>query len=257
MGANNNRSRVQTTETAFALIETIAERDEAGITELANELDLAKSTVHRHLKTLERLEYVVKVENQDVYRLGFRFLLLGEHTRTRSEHFAMAAEKVEELAEKTEERAQFIVEEHGKAVYIYREIGAHAVQTDSAIGKRIPLHATAAGKSILAFLPRERTREIVEHHGLTSVTENTIVDLEEMCQELEVIRERGYSFNDQENTNGLRAVGVPVLYNDGSVFGALSISGPTHRIHSEEVVNQFSSLLLGTANELELKIKYS
>lgn len=252
---NMGQGRVKTTETAFQIIEAIERLDGAGVTELARDLDIAKSTVHRHLSTLEELEYLVKEDN--TYYLSLRFLNLGDYSRNRKAAYSLAKPLLEELAAETEERAQFIVEEHGLAVYVYRASGRHAVEADSGIGKRVPIHATAAGKSILAFLPRPRVEEIIETRGLTSVTENTITDPETLFAELEEIRERGFSVNDQENIKGLHAVGVPVLGPEGEVIGAFSVSGPTHRMKGDPYEQNVQDLLRGTANELELNIAYS
>lgn len=255
MAGNQDRGRVKTTETAFKIIELLMEWDGGRLSDVAAELDLAKSTVHRHLSTLEDLEYVTRTDG--VYRTGFRFLELGEQTRTRSDAYQLARGKVEDLAEETEERSQFIAEEYGKGIYVFRETGERAVHTDSEIGKRVPIHATAAGKSILASLTDDRVEEIVERRGLAKLTEHTITDADRLWADLEEIRDRGYSINDQENTSGLRAIGVPVEYETGEPLGALSVSGPTHRFRGTLFEETLPNLLLGTANELELNIKYS
>lgn len=255
MTAYSDPGTVKATGTTFEIIETLAREDGGRVTEIAAELGLAKSTVHRHLATLEELEYVVKDGNE--YRIGFRFLKLGEQTRKPTETYQMARKKVSKIAEQTDERAQFVVEEHGKAVFVFGETGAHAVQTDSEIGKFRPLQSMAAGKAILAFLSEARVEEIIRRYGLPALTENTITDADELYEELEEIRERGYSINDQETIPGLRAVGVPIEWPDGGVFGALSVSGPIHRVQGEHLKETIPNILLGTANELELDMKYS
>lgn len=255
MAMYSDPGTVKATGTAFEIIETLAREDGGRVTEIATELGLAKSTVHRHLATLEELEYVVKEEGE--YRISFRFLKLGEQTRKRTDTYEMARQKVDKIAKQTDERAQFVVEEHGKAVYVFGETGEHAVQTNSEIGKCRPLQSMAAGKAILAYLPEARVEEIVRRHGLPALTENTITGEDELYAELEEIRERGYSINDQETIPGLRAVGVPIECPDGGVFGALSVSGPTHRVQGERLEETIPNILLGTANELELDMKYS
>lgn len=255
--ANNhpNPRTVKTAGTAFSILEALLEADGATITQLAEELGMAKSTVHRHLMTLYEREYVVRED--DVYCISLRFLEFGEHARTRNKGYQLIKAKVEQLAEETEERVQFIVEEHGYGVYVYRATGSRGVQTDPGIGKRIQLHSIAAGKAILAFLPAEQTEAIIDRRGLPAITSNTTTDCETLLRELERIREKGFSVNNQENVNGLRAVGVPVKDKDGSVLGALSISGPTHRMKGEWFEQELPNLLLGTANELELNIAYA
>lgn len=255
MSSYSNSGTVKATRTAFEIIETLDREDGGRVTEIATELDLAKSTVHRHLSTLEELEYVVK--DGGSYRTGFRFLKLGEQTRKRNDTYQMARKKSEKIAEQTAERAQFVVEEHGKAVYVFGETGEHAVQTNSEIGKCRPLHTMAAGKAILAKLPAERVDELIRQHGLEPMTEHTITDEDELYEELDEIRERGYSINDQETLLGVRAIGVPVERPDGSLLGAFSASGPTHRVQGDRLEKEIPNILLGTANEFELDMKYS
>jgi DNA-binding IclR family transcriptional regulator len=246
---------VKSVGTAFRIIEHLDDQNGGRVTEIATALDLAKSTVHRHLETLSRTGYVVK--EGDEYHIGMRFLRLGEAAKTRKRAYAMAGQKVTELATETEERAQFIVEEHGHGRYVYRETGRRAVQTDSGVGKRVEMHASSAGKVILAHLPEAKVHEILELRGLPALTDHTITDVDELFAELDAVRERGYGFNNQENIEGLRAVGVPVIGKGNQVLGALSVSGPIHRLKGEWFEKEIPDLLLGTANELELNIRYS
>lgn len=245
---------VGSVETMFDIIEHIHQAGGATISEIAAELDYAKSTIHRHLTTLEKRGYVV---NDHGYYVGLRFLELGEDARNRRRGSQLAKEKVEELAQETNERAQFLVEEHAEAVYIHRALGSRAVRTDPGIGKRIPLHATASGKAILATMPSEKVSCIIEQTLFAEVTEETVTDAEELRCELAEIRERGYAFNREENLDGLHAVGVPVRNPNGGVIGGLSVSGPSHRFTGELFEDELPTLLLGTANELELNIAHS
>ncbi|MFC4451281.1 IclR family transcriptional regulator [Halorussus aquaticus] len=246
---------VKTTETAFTIIEGLEELDGARVTELADHLGLANSTVHSHLSTLYEMGYVVK--EGDEYLVGSKFLKLGEAVKERREAFNLIKPKVKQLAEETEERCQFIIEEYGRGVYLYRETGERAVWTDSGLGNRIYLHSTASGKSVLANLPESRVEEILDQWGLPALTENTITDRDELFEELSTIREQGYAVNKEESTEGLRAVGVPVMDGADELVGALSVSGPTHRMKGEWFDREIPNLLLGTANELELNLKYS
>lgn len=246
---------VKTAVTAFSILEYLKDADGGTLTELTDEFDLVKSTLHRHLKTLHELEYVTK--EGDIYYPSLRFLDFGEYTRNRKDGYTLAKEKVRQLAEATDERAQFLVEEHGMGVYVYRDTGSHAVRTDPGIGKRIHLHSISAGKAILAYLPPRQVEQILSDRGLPAVTEYTTTDREELVAELETIRERGYSFNKQENIEGLHAVGAPVLGPQGHVIGALSVSGPIHRMKGEWYDQELPDLLRGMANELELNIEHS
>lgn len=246
---------VKTTETTFAIIEGLEELDGARVTELGDHLGLANSTVHSHLSTLTEMGYVVKEGDQ--YQIGSRFLKLGEAAKERKEAFELVKPKVKQVAEETEERCQFIVEEHGRGVYLHRETGSRAVWTDSGLGKRIYLHSTASGKTVLANLPEERVEQILDRWGLPALTDNTITDRNVLFEELDTVREQGFAVNKEESTEGLRAVGVPIKEGSGKLVGALSVSGPSHRMKGEWFEREIPNLLLGTANELELNLKYS
>lgn len=252
---NDPQNRVKTMTTVFTIVESLQRSDGVRISELAAELDLAKSTVHRHLSTLEELEYVVK--EGDVYYLGLRFIGLGEFVRNRKLAFRLARDKVADLAEETEERAQFIAEEHGLGVCVHRSIGKRAVKADLEVGKRVPLHATASGKAILAHLPDRKRDRILTRRGLESYTDNTYTNQSELESHLDEIRDSGVAINEQEHIRGLKAIGVPVMGPDGDVLGAISVSGPAHRMKGTWLEDTLPSLLLGTANELELNIVYS
>ncbi|SFK89345.1 transcriptional regulator, IclR family [Halogranum rubrum] len=251
---NAQTNTVSSVEKALDVIELLRESGTARLSTVARDLDLSKSTAHRHLKTLEQRGYVV--DTDDGYALSLQFLDLGEFTRTRNPAYQLAMEKVDELARRTDERAQFMVEEHGRAVYVYRKTGNHAVKADSFPGKRVPVHASAAGLAILSKLPDSRVEAILAQHGLEALTSKTITDRDELFAELECIRERGYSINDQGTIEGLRAVGAAVTDADGTVIGGLSISGPINRMRGERFEEEFPSLLLGATNELELNIAY-
>ena len=245
---------VSSAETLFDIVEYISRSEGETVSEIADSLSYAKSTVHRHLTTLERRGYVVK---DGGYYVGLRFLALGQQARNRKRAYQLARDKVDELASETDERAQFIVEEHGDAVYIHRTFGRHAVRTDPGIGNRIPLHATSAGKAILASMSEERRSRIIERTAFDDITDETITDPDTLRDELARISERGYAFNRQENVDGLHAVGVPVTGPDNDIIGALSVSGPSHRLTGEWFEEELPTLLLGAANELELNIAYA
>ncbi|MFO7927660.1 MAG: IclR family transcriptional regulator [Halobacteriota archaeon] len=257
MDANEEPStkQVKSARTVFSVIEAVYQLDGGGVSEIATRLGMAKSSIHAHLNTLESCEYLVREGDQ--YHVSLKFLELGEFAKSRKTEYKISQRKVRELAEETEERSQFIVEEHGRGVYVHREVGERGVHTDPGIGKRIPLHSTAAGKAILAELPTDRVESVLDTWGLESVTDNSITDAESLYDELDGIRERGYAFNLEENVPGLNAVGVAVTGSDGRVCGALSVSGPSHRLEGSLLYEEIPNLLLGTANELELNLMYS
>lgn len=236
------------------IVETLVDLDGAGITELSEELGLAKSTIHQQLSTLSELGYAVREDGE--YHVGLRFLSLGEHARNRKNVATLSKPMVEQLATETEERAQFFVEEHGRAIYLHIEEGKHGVKADRHPGKLRYLHSSAGGKAILAHLSQDRIIDIIDRYGLPEETENTITDRDELYEELERVRKQGYATNEEESINGLWSIGVPVIPN-GEVAGSFSVSGPRHRLDTTWFREDLPDLMRGAANELELKLKYS
>jgi len=252
----NSSNEIKSTRTTFELLETLKEKNEATLAELTEEFDLSKSSVHNYLNTLRKDGYVTKEGNR--YRVGLKFLNLGGHARRRERIYATAKQEVTALAKETGEMTNLVVETRGKGIYLHRAHGENAVKTDSYIGQQIHLHNTALGKAILAYLPEERVDEIIDQHGLPRSTENTITDRDALFDELERVRERdGIAFNKEEQLRGVRAVGAPVQDANGTVIGALSVSGPTHRMKGARLNEEMPDMVLGTANELELGIEYA
>lgn len=248
-----NPGGVKSTETSMEIIEYLAHNGEGRITQIADDLGIAKSTVHRHLHTLRNHRLIDK--EGDLYHLGLGFLKLGELSRSRKDAYREAGKTVQKLAETTGERAQFVVEEQGYGVYLHGACGDKGVKTNPRLGKRLPLHATSTGKAILAHLPAHYVDQVIEE-GLEKVTKHTITDKDRLREELEQIRDRGYSINNQENIIGLRALGVPVKRPNGTLIGALSVSGPVQRFQGEWYEETVPELLLEVANELEINIEH-
>lgn len=244
---------VKSVETMFRIVDVLMEHDGARVTDLADELDLAKSTVHQQLATLCSLGYAVK-ENGE-YHVGLKFFSIGEYARQRKKGTQLAEPMVEQLAVETEERAQFFVEEHGHTIYLHVKEGERGVKVGRHPGKIRHLHSSAGGKAVLAHMSRERVLEVVDRWGLPAETEHTITDKAELFEELEHIREQGYATNKEESIEGLWALGVPVIAND-EIIGAFSVSGPRHRLDTEWFRTDLPDTLRGAANELELKLKY-
>lgn len=234
------------------VIETLRELDGARVTELAKAMGKSPSTVHSHLATLVDEEYVVK--EGDLYKLGFRFLVLGDYVQNQTNAYQTAASYAEQLANETECRAVFAVEENGRGVYVHTFSGKHAVWHYSTLGKQFYLHQTAVGKAILSQLPETIVEQIIDQWGLPARTENTITDRNRLFTELEETAERGFSFNREEQIQGVKAVGVPVTDTNDRVIGAFSVASPANRLTTEWFEDELPGIVLGIANEFELEV---
>lgn len=242
------------TETSFGIVEHLRTNGTAGVSEVATALDVSKSTAHNHLQTLARLGYVIQTD--DGYGLSLKFLDLGDHARKRHALYHASISEMDDLVEAVGERGQVMVEENGRGVYIYQVKTEQGVQTDSHIGTTVDLHTTAVGKSYLAFCD-EAARDRLLADNLSELTSNTISDRETLLDELEAIRERGHAFNDEERITGMRAVGAPILSDDDSVLGAISVSGPTTRFKGEWYRQEVPEMVMQAARIIGIRATYS
>lgn len=255
MGRNQqDGSTVKAAETAFAIIESVEEMERAGVSDIAQHLSIAKSTAHKHLHTLVENEYLVREGNE--YRLSLKHLKFGRHALDKVEIVEISQPVIDHLAEETGEAIWVAIEEHGRAVYVNKALGNRAVPSRGGIGNRILLHSASIGKAMLAFLPDDRVEEIINRHGLPSLTENTISDREELLEHLAEVRDRGVAFNDGESLRGLRAVASPVIH-EGDVMGAVAIVGTENRMKGKYFREEIPDLVQGATNEIELNLAYS
>ncbi|WP_254538355.1 IclR family transcriptional regulator [Halomarina litorea] len=246
---------LKTVERCARILDVLEALDGAGVTEVASHLDISKSTTYQYLATLRQQHLVVK--KGDRYELGLQFLLTGEYVRNRNRLYRYGKEEVETLAESTGEYANLFTEQHGMGINLYKVRGSDAVgsgyQTEK-LQRPDHLHCTATGKAILAHLPEERVDEIVDQHGLPAQTVNTITDRAELKAELDVVRDRGFAYNDEEEVEGLRAVGAAVIDRNENVLGSLSVAGPTSRLKGKQFEDELPEAVLSAANLIEVNV---
>lgn len=254
MSEHTDRS-LKTVTTTIDIVEALKEINGGTLTEIANYLELSKSGVYNHLVTLQERGYIVKTDN--VYALSPKFILIGEHVRQESLLYQFGKDKLDELIKETGEYGQLVTERHGEGIVVYLTRGEKSIGSDypqHMKKKPLHLHHTAAGKSILAHLPEERVEEIVEKHDLFARTNNTITTPKALYDELEMVRERGYATNKEEEVIGLRAIGAPIMGPDGEILGALSLSGPKSRMHGERFEDDLPEVVMNTVDIIEVNI---
>lgn len=255
MTENGDGGTIKSSATQFALVESLRDRGEAGVSDLARELEVSKSTVHRHLTALAEHGYVI--QDGDRYRLSLRFLDVASQVRNRREPDRRIKQTVFDLAYETGELVSFVVEEDGWGVFLYRVQGESGVESDAHVGKHVHLHHTSAGKALLSGLPDDRIHEIVELRGLPPKTDATVTDEDTLFDEIAAIRSRGVAIAVGEHTKGLSSVGAPVTLPSGEVLGGLSVAGPSFRLEGERLEEEIPNTLLGVVNEFELNVAYS
>lgn len=253
-GERGNPSRVEATQKSLAILRFLKEHGPTTLSALAEELGHAKSTIHRHLATLEADGFVT--EGEDGYRVGLLFLDYGVHAQQSHDLYQAGKPKVDDLADQVEEKVWLMAEENGRGVFLYHHQGRDVFQTYTRVGYRAHLHAFAAGKAVLAHMPPDRIDRVVRRHGLPSYTEHTVTDPVQLSSELDEIRERGVALNRQESVNGVNAVAAPVHLRPEAPIGSICVAGPASRVSGTYFDEELPDLLLGVANEIEVSLEY-
>ncbi|MCU4751432.1 IclR family transcriptional regulator [Halobacteria archaeon AArc-curdl1] len=249
------KNPVRSVETTIEILDALKRLDGADLSVLADHLDLTKGTVHNHLCTL--IEHGFVVRNDDHFDLGIRFFEFGEHIVNKKKVYKTAVPEVDNLSDETGELASLLIEEHGQGIYLHRAEGKQALTLDTRRGARVHLHQTALGKAILANLPKERVDEIIDYYQLPKATENTLTSRDQLFSELEDIREQGYAFDREERSKGIRCIAAPVITNDGTVHGAVSVAGPTSRMKGDYYEKTLPELVVNAANVISINTTYS
>ncbi len=246
---------IKSVETMIRLLEGIRRREAVGVTELANEVGMSKSTVHHYLRTLELYDCLEK--SNGTYQLGLRFLTYGGQARTRQRIYQLAKSDVDQLAAETSEQVRLVVERDGHGITIYQAEGEHLDHSRSYVGSVDELHCTAAGKAFLAALSPDRVAELLDETELVRYTENTITDRDVLLEELEQIRSRKVAYDDEERIDGIRCVAVAITNKADELLGAISVSGPTERMTDERFRSEIPSQLRNIVGVVEINTTYS
>lgn len=253
-GSPSDTPLIKSDEKLFRIIELLEESDGAGVTEIADSMDLTKSTVYKHLQTMVHHDFATK--RGDTYHIGLRFLYYGMYARRQQPLYELLDGRIHELAEETGELVWCQTHENGQCVYLYGAAGNRSVYPPERVGNRTPMHQLAGGKAMLAHFSDDEIDRIIDKHGLDAATPNTITNRNQLHDELELVRERGYAFNHEEATLDLYAVATAILDPDGTVLGSIGISGPKHRLQGELIETTLPKVLLGTANEIEFNLEH-
>lgn len=238
-------STVQSVDRAVTILELLALHGEAGITQLARELDVHKSTASRLVSALERRRLVEQVEERGRYRLGVGILTLAGATNARLDLAQEARPLVRRLAAETGETVNLAVLSGGAALYVDQVGGASSLSSYNWVGQHVPIHATSNGKVLVSELAGAELSAAVGE--LTAYTPSTITDLARLEAELAEVRERGWALATDELDVGLTALAAPVRDAHGDVVASMSVSGPTFRFGSERVEELVLLLLAATA----------
>ena len=238
---------VQSVDRAVTILEIIARTGLAGVTEIAKELGVHKSTASRIVSTLEARGLVEQDQLRGKYRLGLGILRLAGATTARLDIVQEARPITKMLAEETGETINIAVLSDGAALYLDQASGTSSVQSHNWVGQRIPLHATSNGKVLLSGLSEAGIRSVLGTR-LQSYTPQTVTSLPRLMTEIAEVVERGSSVVIDELEVGLTAVSAPVRNAHGDVIASISASGPSFRFTDKEVESARTMLVRAAAD---------
>jgi IclR family KDG regulon transcriptional repressor len=227
---------VRSVSKAVRLIEALGTEPGAiGVSDLARRLDMDKSSVSRMLRTLENAGFVAQDPATQRYTLGLALGILGQKALRRMDLHSVGRPTIEKLAELTGECSHIAVMADNRALYIDQAPAQRGVMVDSPMYTLSPLYCTALGKSLLAF-QSERVREsILSAMHFEQFTRRTILDRTALERHLEQVMRNGVAHDDEEYSIGVRCIAAPVFKLDGTVCGAVGISGPSPRMTDDRV----------------------
>ncbi|MDQ0964479.1 DNA-binding IclR family transcriptional regulator [Streptomyces sp. B4I13] len=246
---------VQSVDRAISVLEILAQRGEAGVSEVAAEIEVHKSTAFRLLGALEARGLVEQAGERGKYRLGFGIVRLAGAVTGRIDITQQSRPVCERLAEEIGETVNIAVMQEQYAINLYQVRGPGAVTAHNWVGQLTPLHATSSGKILLAHLSAKERAMLLTTAGMKKVTPHTITAKTKLEKHLVTAREQGYAFTLEELEIGLHAMAAPVRNRDGEVIAAVSASGPSYRL-TEERLHELSPVLVKGAAEISHRMGF-
>jgi IclR family acetate operon transcriptional repressor len=242
---------------AFTLLEALALRDESGLVELARNASLHPSTAHRLLASLIDCGYATQSPATGRYRLSRKVLELARGSRALDADLrALARGHLEVIRAAVDETTNLVALEGMSAIYVDQVESGHAVRLFAEPGRRVPAHASAAGKAMLAFQEALVLDRLYASEPWQSLTSRTFTTAASLHDELAMVRARGYAVDNGEYEEGVSCVGAPVFDAEGLACAAISISAPSTRLERCGL-GELGSLLARHAGEISRGLGYA
>jgi DNA-binding IclR family transcriptional regulator len=239
-GAPNER--VKSADRVMAVLDLVAQRGSMAFTEIAERLELPKSSAHALLRTMEARGYLALEPERKTYRLGSRIWELAQAVHEIEDLRTLMKPLMDRLVDRTGETVQLATLDGVSAVYLELSESPHPVKLTSRVGARLPAHTSAIGKSLLASLEPEEAERRVEAATLVKLTDHTITEVPDLLEALERVRRQGYSVDNEEFAIGLRCIAMPIRDAEGSPVAAISVSMPTPRYDRSVAANARKAL---------------
>jgi DNA-binding IclR family transcriptional regulator len=244
---------VQSVDRAISVLEILAHRGSAGVSEVAAEIGVHKSTAFRLLSALESRGLVEQAGDRGKYELGFGVVRLASSVPGRLNLVRQARPVCEQIAQSVGETVNLAVIRARYVVNLDQVRGPAAVSAQNWVGQLTPLHATSSGKVLLAHLATAQRKALLNETGLPAFTAKTVRSRRALEAELATVRTAGYATTLQEYEDGLNAIAAPIHDDTGAVVAAVSVSGPAYRLGRRRL-REVSSALVAAAEQISARM---
>ncbi|HEY2041924.1 MAG TPA: IclR family transcriptional regulator [Jatrophihabitans sp.] len=243
--AADSSGGVQSVDRAVSVLEILARRGAAGVSEVAADIGVHKSTAFRLLNALEDRGLVEQVAGRGKYQLGFGILRLASAIPGRLDLVRQGRPVLDQLAIALGETVNLAVIRSHYAVNLDQARGSAAVAAQNWTGQLTPLHATSSGKVLLAHQNSATRRQLLDAAGLERFTARTVTTRKALDAQLELVLADGYGTTFEEYEDGLNGVAMPVRDHTGEVVAAVSVSGPAYRLDKSRISELIEDLRTG------------
>lgn len=246
-------SAIQALDRGLDVLEALAAGNGITLTGLADHLGQSPATMHRVLATLQLRQYVESDPERQEWFIGPQAFRLGSAFLRSTNIVERSRSVMRELVARTGETANLGIERDGHVLFVSQVETHEMIRAFFPHGTLTPLHASGIGKALLSAMDDERVEAFIRTAQLTRFTDKTVASAEQMREAIRQTRQRGYSFDDEERTIGMRCVAASIVNSHGEAIAGLSVSGPLVRM-TDARVGQIGQWVVEAAGEISRRI---
>ncbi|ELZ1259792.1 DNA-binding transcriptional regulator KdgR [Vibrio fluvialis] len=240
----------------FSILQALGEQKEIGVSELSQRLMMSKATTYRFLQTMKSMGFVAQEGEADKYKLTLKLFELGAKSLEYVDLIELADKEMRYISEQTNEALHLGSLDENAIIYIHKIDSGYNLRMQSRIGRRNPLYSTAIGKVLLAEREEQFVRDTLEGVEFIKHTDRTLENVEQLLEELALVRTQHYAEDNEEQEPGLRCIAAPVYDRFGHVIAGLSMSLPTIRF-DEQRMGYYVDLLQTAGRNISLQLGYN
>jgi DNA-binding IclR family transcriptional regulator len=248
---------VPSLKTGFQILEHLSRHPRGQmLTDITAALDCPISSAYRIAMALEDMGLVARDPETKQIRLTTKLLLIGQLAITEANLVEHALDIMRELRDRVQDTVLIGVREGKEVIVLDEAIGTRMFCFISKLGYRIGVSCSAPGKAILAFLPKKERDELIATMKFVRYNERTITSKEHLRRELATVAEKGYSFDDSEQFEGIYCIGAPVLDRSGYPVAAVWTTGLMMNIDRKHIP-EIGSVVKSHADRISARLGYS